>query len=99
MSVDLPAPLPPTRATTSPGYRSTVTSSTARMPPKETRMSRISTTGMPPRCDGGTVVSTSSVIAAVLASRSAGLDDDGGDDQAGGQGADRDRLAPGAQRR
>src|SRR3954452_1370174 len=43
--VDLPAPLPPTRATTSPAWRSTLTPSTACTPPNETRMSRISTSG------------------------------------------------------
>src|SRR5256885_11528429 len=50
-----PAPLPPTRPTTSPGYRSTVTPFTARTPPKETWMSRISTSAT--RCEGTTGVS------------------------------------------
>src|SRR5207253_1564719 len=45
MSVDLPAPLPPTRPMTSPAWRSTETSSTACTPPKETLMWRISTIG------------------------------------------------------
>src|SRR6058998_2715027 len=45
MSVDLPAPLPPTRPTTSPAYRSIETPPTARTPPKETWMLRISTSG------------------------------------------------------
>src|SRR5438128_10953905 len=45
ISVLLPAPLPPTRPTTSPARRSTDTSSTACTPPNETRISRISTSG------------------------------------------------------
>ena len=49
MSVDLPAPLPPTKPMTSPGQRSTVTPSTAWTPPNATRMSRISTSGAPER--------------------------------------------------
>ena len=52
MSVDLPAPLPPTRPMTSPGYRSTVTSSTAWTPPNATRMLRISTSGSAPLSHG-----------------------------------------------
>ena len=47
--VDLPAPLWPRSPTTSPGWRSTVTSSTALMPPKAMEMLRISTSG---RCVG-----------------------------------------------
>src|SRR6202008_276569 len=46
MSVDLPAPLPPTSPTTSPGYRSTVTPWTALTPPNATSMPRISTSGV-----------------------------------------------------
>src|SRR5712691_11693333 len=45
MSVDLPAPLPPTNPTTSPASRSTLTLSTACTPPNDTRMSRISASG------------------------------------------------------
>jgi hypothetical protein len=43
MSVDFPAPLPPTRPTTSPALRLMLTPFTAWTPPNETRMSRIST--------------------------------------------------------
>src|SRR5439155_3981000 len=43
MSVVFPAPLPPTRPMHSPGYTSTETPFTARTPPNETRMSRMST--------------------------------------------------------
>ena len=46
ISVDLPAPLPPTRPMTSPGFRSMVTSRTAWTPPKATLMPRISTSGV-----------------------------------------------------
>src|SRR5258705_12192880 len=45
MSVVLPAPLPPTTPTTSPGYRSRVTPATARTPPNATWMFRSSTSG------------------------------------------------------
>ena len=45
MSVDLPAPLPPTSPMTSPGETSRDTPSTAWTPPNDTRMSRISTAG------------------------------------------------------
>src|SRR5207253_2721724 len=45
MSVLLPAPLPPTRPTTSPARKSTVTPSTACTPPNATRIFRISTSG------------------------------------------------------
>src|SRR5260221_11598430 len=45
MRVVFPARFPPTRPTTSPAYRSSVTSRTARTPPKETWMLRISTSG------------------------------------------------------
>src|SRR6478736_6514255 len=48
MSVDLPAPLPPTRPMTSPAWTLTETPSTACTPPKETRISRMSTTGTRP---------------------------------------------------
>src|SRR5215470_2737134 len=43
ISVLLPAPLPPTRPTTSPRRKSTLTSSTACTPPKATRMCCMST--------------------------------------------------------
>src|SRR5712691_6934853 len=46
MSVVFPAPLPPTSPTTSPVWRSIVTRSTARTPPKETWMFRSSTSGI-----------------------------------------------------
>src|SRR3546814_14326621 len=49
MSVDLPAPFWPSTPTTSPGERSTVTSSTAWTPPKRLQMLRISTRGVPLR--------------------------------------------------
>src|SRR5690606_35480721 len=49
MRVDLPAPLWPSSATTSPGWRSTEASSTARMPPKAIEMFRMSTSGVPVR--------------------------------------------------
>src|SRR5918992_1509237 len=45
MRVDLPAPFPPTRPTTSPSWRSMLTPSTACTPPNETRMSCIATIG------------------------------------------------------
>src|ERR1700741_5064786 len=45
MSVDLPAPLPPTNPTTSPARRSIETSLTAWTPPNATLMWRISTIG------------------------------------------------------
>src|SRR5258706_15016445 len=45
MSLVFPAPSPPTRPTTSPAYKSSVTSRTARTPPKATWMLRISTSG------------------------------------------------------
>src|SRR5207253_2354221 len=48
INVDLPAPLPPTRPITSPGYTLTETPSTAWTPPNETRMSRMSTAGTRP---------------------------------------------------
>src|SRR6478736_3908205 len=47
ISVDFPAPLPPTRPMTSPGYRSTLTLSTAWTPPNAILMLRISTSGRP----------------------------------------------------
>ena len=46
ISVDLPAPLPPTRPMTSPAWRSIETSRTACTPPKATLMPRISTSGV-----------------------------------------------------
>src|SRR5450756_90493 len=46
ISVDLPAPLPPTTPTTSPAYRSMVTLDTAWTPPNATLMLRISTSGV-----------------------------------------------------
>src|SRR3546814_21178391 len=49
MSVDLPAPFWPSTPTTSPGERSTVTSSTAWTPPKRLQMLPISTRGVPLR--------------------------------------------------
>src|SRR5690349_23353346 len=47
VSVDFPAPLPPTRPTTSPGYSSIETSRTAWTPPNATLILRISTSGVP----------------------------------------------------
>ena len=46
ISVDLPAPLPPTRPMTSPAWRSIDTSRTAWTPPNATSMFRISTIGV-----------------------------------------------------
>src|SRR5687767_7230953 len=46
MSVDLPAPLWPSTATTSPGWRLMLTPSTAFTPPKALRISRSSTRGV-----------------------------------------------------
>src|SRR5438132_6205548 len=60
MSVLFPAPLPPTTPTTSPGYRSIVTPSTARTPPNETWMFRSSTSGM--RCGLTPVVALGSFV-------------------------------------
>ncbi|MEY4010520.1 MAG: hypothetical protein RLZZ93_1212 [Actinomycetota bacterium] len=47
ISVDLPAPLPPTTAMTSPGISVSDTPSTAWRPPNDTLMSRSSTSGVP----------------------------------------------------
>src|SRR6266508_3732656 len=68
ISVDLPAPLPPTSPTTSPAWRSTVTSHTAWTPPNATLMLRISTSGGDPSFGGVGVVAVS-VIDLVLCLR------------------------------
>src|SRR6478672_2281662 len=72
ISVDLPAPLPPTSPTTSPGRRSTLTLSTAWTPPKETRMLRISTIGLEPAPPVGVAVSAVVVIAVASSPRGPG---------------------------
>ena len=60
ISVDLPAPLPPTSPMTSPAWRSIVTSRTACTPPNATLMLRISTSGV--RSATVTVVSPSAAV-------------------------------------
>src|SRR6185369_1672650 len=72
INVDLPAPLPPTRPTTSPGRRSILTSSTACTPPNETRMLRISTIGLEPTPPSGVVVSAAVIIAVASSPRGPG---------------------------
>src|SRR4029079_8862280 len=72
ISVDLPAPLPPTRPTTSPGRRSMLTSSTACTPPKETRMLRISTIGPALTLPIGLLVSAVVVMAVASSPRGPG---------------------------
>src|SRR4249920_3900302 len=85
ISVDFPAPLPPTTATTSPACRSMLTSSTAWTPPKATRMLRSSTSVGRSAADEASGLVARSVIVSLLRSGAAGLDDDGGDDEADGQ--------------
>src|SRR5437773_10989775 len=73
MSVVLPAPLPPTRPTTSPGYRSMVTPLTARTPPNETWMFRISMSGT--RCGATPGVSSDPLTAIVGSGRLSAADE------------------------
>src|SRR5438093_5030183 len=68
VSVDLPAPLPPTRPTTSPGKRSIVTSRTAWTPPNATLMFRISTSGVPDVAGAVGAVAVSVIVPASASS-------------------------------
>src|SRR5919106_5699791 len=78
MSVDLPAPFPPTSPMTSPSWTSMLTLSTACTPPNATRMLRISRSG------GPSVTLIASLPLAAAATAIVGVEADGQDEHDAG---------------